>query len=55
MVIDQNDNSDKKQMHLSDILTKDELDDNDCNTLFENCIEFIDLLYRNRFLAIRRN
>ena len=26
MVIDQNDNSDKKQMYLSDILTKDELD-----------------------------
>lgn len=46
MVIDQNDNSDKKQMYLSDILTKDELDDNDCNILFENCIEFIDLLYR---------
>ena len=37
IIIDQA-NQDRKQPNLSEILQKDELDDIDCNTLFENGI-----------------
>lgn len=37
IIIDQA-NQDRKQLYLSEILQKDELDDIDCNTLFENGI-----------------
>lgn len=37
IIIDQA-NQDRKKLNLSEILHKDELDDIDCNTLFENGI-----------------
>ena len=45
IIIDQT-SQDRKQSNLSEIFKKDELDDIDCNTLFENGIWCIDLLYR---------
>ena len=45
IIIDQA-NQDRKQPNLSEILKKYELDDIDYNTLFENGIWCIDLLYK---------